>query len=226
MNVLNTEATGQYKGMARPGYFFIDTKGVIREKFFEAKYRQRFSGNNMIGKLFPALGDEVTDKVDAPHLTIAVAAIGPDRLSWRPDHVDGRSPTPARCARLCTRESGLQVHRPDDGSHAGDGVHPGEISARENSLSPGDQGTRSRFRGTIPHHARAENKLCRRLQQFPGDGRKDIHDQRKARLPGVRQQDLLPADVGAGTMATASSAARPPAGSGRYSAQVKRRPLF
>ncbi|MCU1340596.1 MAG: putative peroxiredoxin, partial [Candidatus Acidoferrum typicum] len=39
--VLNTEATGQYKGMARPGYFFIDPKGVIREKFFETKYRQR-----------------------------------------------------------------------------------------------------------------------------------------------------------------------------------------
>ncbi len=71
--VLNTEATGQYKGMARPGYFFIDPKGIIREKFFEAKYRQRFSGNNVIGKLFPALGDEVTDKVEAPHLTLAVA---------------------------------------------------------------------------------------------------------------------------------------------------------
>ena len=70
--VLNAEATGQYKGMARPGYFFIDTKGVIREKFFEAKYRQRFSGNNVIGKLFPALGDEVTDNVEAPHLRLAV----------------------------------------------------------------------------------------------------------------------------------------------------------
>jgi len=32
--VLNVEATGQFKGMARPGYFFIDTHGVIREKFF------------------------------------------------------------------------------------------------------------------------------------------------------------------------------------------------
>jgi hypothetical protein len=70
--VLNTEAVGQYKGMARPGYFFIDPKGTIREKFFEAKYRQRFSGNNVIGKLFPALGDEVTDKVEAPHLSLAV----------------------------------------------------------------------------------------------------------------------------------------------------------
>jgi AhpC/TSA family/Disulphide bond corrector protein DsbC len=70
--VLNTEAVGQYKGMARPGYFFIDTKGVIREKFFETKYRQRFSGNNVIGKLFPELGDEVTDNVQAPHLSLAV----------------------------------------------------------------------------------------------------------------------------------------------------------
>jgi AhpC/TSA family/Disulphide bond corrector protein DsbC len=71
-DVLNTEATGQYKGMARPGYFFIDTEGVIREKFFETKYRQRFSGNNVIGKLFPELGEEVTDKVEAPHLSLAV----------------------------------------------------------------------------------------------------------------------------------------------------------
>ena len=70
--VLNAEATGQYKGMARPGYFFIDPKGTIREKFFEVKYRQRFSGNNIIGKLFPALGDEVTDNVQAPHLSLAV----------------------------------------------------------------------------------------------------------------------------------------------------------
>src|ERR1700692_1602031 len=70
--VLNAEATGQYKGMARPGYFFIDTNGTIREKFFEVKYRQRFSGNNVIGKLFPNLGDEVTDTVQSPHLSLAV----------------------------------------------------------------------------------------------------------------------------------------------------------
>ena len=70
--VLNSEATGQYKGMARPGYFFIDTNGTIREKFFEVKYRQRFSGNNVVGKLFPNLGDEVTDTVQSPHLSLAV----------------------------------------------------------------------------------------------------------------------------------------------------------
>ena len=70
--VLNAEAIGQYKGMARPGYFFIDTNGVIREKFFEAKYRERLSGNNVIAKLFPELGEEVTNKVEAPHLQLMV----------------------------------------------------------------------------------------------------------------------------------------------------------
>ena len=70
--VLNTEAAGQYKGMARPGYFFIDPHGVIREKFFEAKYRSRLSGNNVLSKLFPELGEEVMSAVDAPHLQVSL----------------------------------------------------------------------------------------------------------------------------------------------------------
>ncbi len=44
---------GMQKGFARPGYFFIDTKGIIREKFFEAKYRERLTGNSLVAKLFP-----------------------------------------------------------------------------------------------------------------------------------------------------------------------------
>ena len=71
-HVLNTEAVGQFKGMARPGYFFIDPKGIIREKFFEAKYRERLSGNNIIAKLFPELGEEVINTVQAPHLEVGV----------------------------------------------------------------------------------------------------------------------------------------------------------
>src|SRR5246127_217075 len=70
--VLNSEGTGQFLNMARPGYFFIDANGVIREKFFEAKYRERLSGNNIIAKLFPELGQEVTETLDAPHLKLAL----------------------------------------------------------------------------------------------------------------------------------------------------------
>lgn len=75
--VLNREATGQFKGMARPGFFFIDTKGVIREKFFEAKYRERLSGNNLISKLFPELGEEVASTTEAPHLRLALQQSDP-----------------------------------------------------------------------------------------------------------------------------------------------------
>jgi len=72
-HVLNAEATGQYQGMARPGFFFIDPKGVIREKFFEAKYRERLSGNNVLAKMFPELSAEVSEPVQAPHLQLAMA---------------------------------------------------------------------------------------------------------------------------------------------------------
>jgi peroxiredoxin len=70
--VLNSEAVGPNQGMARPGYFFIDTGGIIREKFFEAKYRERLTGNDVLAKLFPELGEEVSDTVEAPHLRLAI----------------------------------------------------------------------------------------------------------------------------------------------------------
>lgn len=75
--VLNAEATGQFQGMARPGFFFIDPSGVIREKFFEAKYRERLSGNNLIAKMFPELGEEVSNTVEAPHLQLALEQSDP-----------------------------------------------------------------------------------------------------------------------------------------------------
>jgi hypothetical protein len=75
--VLNQEATGMQKGFARPGYFFIDIRGVIREKFFEAKYRERLTGNSIVSRLFPELGQEVKETVEAPHLQLAVEQSDP-----------------------------------------------------------------------------------------------------------------------------------------------------
>jgi hypothetical protein len=72
-NVLNAEATGKDKGMAHPGFFYIDASGVIREKYFEAKYTDRFTPNNVIGKLFPELSEEVNGKIEAPHLRLTLA---------------------------------------------------------------------------------------------------------------------------------------------------------
>lgn len=65
------------KGFARPGYFFIDPSGVIREKFFEAKYRERLTGNSIIAKLFPELGQEVRETVEASHIQLALEQSDP-----------------------------------------------------------------------------------------------------------------------------------------------------
>jgi hypothetical protein len=68
--VLNQEATGMTKGMALPGYFYIDAKEIIRERYFETKYTDRFTANNVMAKLFPELAEGVTQKVEAPHLSL------------------------------------------------------------------------------------------------------------------------------------------------------------
>ena len=72
-NVLNAEAKGMTKGMAHPGFFYIDENGVIRETYFEAKYTDRFTANNVIGKLFPELAQEVSESVEAPHLGLTLS---------------------------------------------------------------------------------------------------------------------------------------------------------
>lgn len=71
--VLNPEATGMMKGMALPGYFYIDASGVIRERYFEVKYTDRFTANNVLSKLFPELAEEVRQKVEAPHLGLELS---------------------------------------------------------------------------------------------------------------------------------------------------------
>ena len=70
--VLNPEATGMTKGMALPGYYYVDRNGIIREQYFEAKYTDRFTANHVLAKLFPELAEEVSQKVEAPHLGLAL----------------------------------------------------------------------------------------------------------------------------------------------------------
>ena len=71
-NVLNAEAKGMTKGMAYPGFIYIDSNGIIRERYFEAKYTNRFTANNVIEKLIPELTEEVSQTVEAPHLRLGL----------------------------------------------------------------------------------------------------------------------------------------------------------
>jgi AhpC/TSA family/Disulphide bond corrector protein DsbC len=72
-NVLNAEAKGMTKGMALPGFFYVDSDGVIREKYFTAKYTDRLTANNVIAKLFPELSAQVEQSINAPHLQLTLA---------------------------------------------------------------------------------------------------------------------------------------------------------
>lgn len=70
--VFNAGASGKEKGMAYPGYFYIDPAGTIREKYFEEKYTDRLTPNSLIGKLFPELAEEVTGSAERPNLRLTL----------------------------------------------------------------------------------------------------------------------------------------------------------
>jgi len=59
--------------MARPGFFYVDRQGIVREKFFEANDLDRFTPNDVMVKLFPELAEEVGASVAAPHLELSLA---------------------------------------------------------------------------------------------------------------------------------------------------------
>jgi len=71
--VLNSEAKGMTAGMAYPGFFYVESNGIIRETYFTPKYTDRLTANNVLAKLFPELNAEVTQNVKAPHLQLVLA---------------------------------------------------------------------------------------------------------------------------------------------------------
>jgi hypothetical protein len=58
------------KDMAYPGFIYLDRQGVVREKFFGGAYFDRYTANNIIGKLFPELLEGEGRPVTAPHLQL------------------------------------------------------------------------------------------------------------------------------------------------------------
>jgi hypothetical protein len=68
--LLNGEATNFMKGMAFPGYVYISRDGRVRQTFFEQNYRERYTANNVIGKLFPELAESDARTLAAPHISL------------------------------------------------------------------------------------------------------------------------------------------------------------
>lgn len=57
-------------GFALPGFLVIDRRGVVTEKFFGDYFYDRYTPNNVIGKLFPELMESAARPVSAPHLQL------------------------------------------------------------------------------------------------------------------------------------------------------------
>jgi len=68
--VLNTTATGFTKGMSYLGFVYVSPDGRIQETFFEEDIHTRFTGNNVITKIFPELATAAVKDVSAPHLQL------------------------------------------------------------------------------------------------------------------------------------------------------------
>lgn len=58
------------KGFALPGFLVIDRRGVVTEKFFGDYFYDRYTPNNVIGKLFPELMESAARPIAAPHLRL------------------------------------------------------------------------------------------------------------------------------------------------------------
>jgi len=71
--VLNTQASDFMKGMAFPGFIYISTEGHIQQTFFEKDYKERYTANSVISKLFPELAESDVRPMAAPHLQLRLA---------------------------------------------------------------------------------------------------------------------------------------------------------
>ena len=102
-NLLNEEAKGMEKDMAHPGFFCIDAEGVIRERYFETKYTDRFTANNVIEKLFPELTVEAIRNGRGASCAADSWAIGSHRNLRQPGYLDCGNRAASRCTRVFLR---------------------------------------------------------------------------------------------------------------------------
>ena len=59
------------RDVAYPGWFFIDPSGVVKEKFLDPFWGDRYTANNVIGKMFPELSEAAAvPPQSTPHLNV------------------------------------------------------------------------------------------------------------------------------------------------------------
>ncbi len=150
--VLNPEATGMTKGMALPGYFYIDANGIIREKYFEAKYTDRFTANNVMGEAISGAWRRGQPKSRGPASRHRARPIGSRCRSRQPLRPGGADRASTGCSRLRTRRQRLQTDSTRNCAFARPRTHSSCLSSFKGSLSRCDKGAGPRLRRKIPHY--------------------------------------------------------------------------
>jgi hypothetical protein len=168
------------------------------------RYRERLTGDSLLAKLFPELGQEVTETVEAPHLQLALeqsdasgvpgtritlaveVRLPPDVHFYAPD-TKGYKPIKLPLDPIMR----LQLQRV---------VYP----PSKTLYFAGDQGTSTRFWGIRSHQPGYSGSYGSGVLGFAWQRRENFHDHRKARVSGVRQDHVLCANVRPREMAACS----------------------
>ncbi len=69
----STDNVPQYgdKNTSYPGYFWIERSGVVRERFVDAFWGDRRSGQSLLAAMFPELVEKPAPRIKGAHLTLA-----------------------------------------------------------------------------------------------------------------------------------------------------------
>ncbi len=69
----NIEKNSPVYGIPFPGTYVLDTRGVVKSKYFHDDYTERFSSGSVLTREFGATGLPVT-KIDTPQISLSVSA--------------------------------------------------------------------------------------------------------------------------------------------------------
>ena len=153
-NLLNEEAKGMEKGMAHPGFFCIDAEGVIRERYFDTKYTDRFTANNVIEKLFPELTVEAIRNVEAPHVRLTLGQSDLTVISGSRVTLTVEIELPPDVHVYFSGGGGrLQANSARIEANGGHQDGAWRLSEIEVSLFASDQRRGAGLRGKVPHHS-------------------------------------------------------------------------
>ena len=74
LGLLNESAPKEFYGIPHPGVFVLDAKGIVRAKYFEDNYRERYTSAGILLHQFGLIPEEAKSEVAGRQLTLTASA--------------------------------------------------------------------------------------------------------------------------------------------------------